>query len=168
MITVRRRLAADMDACVSVLRQVHEHDQYPLVWPADPGAWLSGSRQVAAWVACDAGAACGHVALATPRPGEAAAAWATQLRVDPAELLCVALLFVAPLARGNGTGALLLDTALADARARGKRAALEVVTLNRRAIALYLAKGWRCIGSVRYDWLPPDEEARLFLPPDQG
>jgi ribosomal protein S18 acetylase RimI-like enzyme len=164
-IAVRRRLPADMGACVSVLRQVHELDRYPLVWPADPAAWLSGSRQVAAWVGCQGRAVCGHVALARPHPGEAATAWATQLGAGPDRLLCVCLLFVAPQARGSGAGARLLETALADARARGAGAALEVITLNRHAIALYQAQGWRRIGSVRYDWLPPGEASLLFVAP---
>jgi len=167
-ITVRPRLPADMDACVSVLRQVHEHDRYPLVWPADPAAWLSGSRQLAAWVACTERGICGHVALARPRPGEAATAWAAHLQAEPDTLLCVSVLFVAPLARGSGAGGRMLDTALAGARARGGAAVLEVVTLNPQAIALYRAKGWRPIGSVRYNWLPPGEESLLFISPDHG
>jgi len=50
-VIIRPRLQSDMDACVSLLRQLHEHDNYPLTWPADPHAWLCGNRQVMAWVA---------------------------------------------------------------------------------------------------------------------
>jgi ribosomal protein S18 acetylase RimI-like enzyme len=70
--------------------------------------------------------------------------------------------------RGRGTGNRLLDTALAEAQARGAAAALEVITLNRQAIALYQARGWRHIGSVRYDWLPQNEQSLLFVPPGPG
>jgi GNAT superfamily N-acetyltransferase len=161
---IRPRAPADMDACVSALRQVHEHDGYPLVWPADPAKWLNGDRQVTAWVAGQADAVSGHVAVARPRPESAAAAvWAGNLRVRAEDLLCVTLLFVAPQARAHGTGGRLLDVALADIRARGCAAALEVISLNRKAIALYQARGWRQIGSVPYDWLPPGEQSLLFV-----
>jgi ribosomal protein S18 acetylase RimI-like enzyme len=167
-VSIRPRLPSDMDACVSLLRDVYAQDGYPLAWPADPQAWLSGDRQVAAWIACRAQAICGHVALTRPRAGAAASAWARTLQVHEADLLCISLLFVAPQARGRGTGNRLLDAALAEAQARGAAAALEVITLNRQAIALYQARGWRHIGSVRYDWLPQNEQSLLFVPPDPG
>jgi ribosomal protein S18 acetylase RimI-like enzyme len=138
-----------MDACVSLLLEVHAQDGYPLEWPADPQAWLSGDRQVGAWIACRAQAICGHVALTRPRPGAAASAWARTLQVHEADLLCISLLFVAPQARGRGTGNRLLDTALAEAQARGAAAALEVITLNRQA-------------------LPQNEQSLLFVAPGPG
>jgi GNAT superfamily N-acetyltransferase len=101
-----------MDACVAVLSQVHAQDGYPLVWPASPAGWLSSSRQVAAWVADDAGSIAGHVALAQPHAGEAASAWAGALDARVEDLLCVSLLFVAPQHRGRAIGGLLLDTGL--------------------------------------------------------
>ena len=109
-----------MDACVTVLRQVHAQDGYPLMWPASPAGWISPSRQGAAWVADE---------------------------------------------RGHGIGGLLLSTALRAARARSARAALEVVSLNRHAVALYRAQGWREIGAVSYDWLPEGAQSLLFVPP---
>ncbi len=142
-VAIRARMPADMDACVSLLGQVHERNGYPLVWPADPGAWLSPGRQLAAWVAVEAGVISGHVALTTPQAPAAAAAWAAELRVRAEDLLCVSLLFVAPQATGRGIGKRFLDTALATARARGAAAVLEVVSLNRQAVALYRAQGWR-------------------------
>jgi GNAT superfamily N-acetyltransferase len=130
-----------------------------------PAKWLNGDRQVTAWVFWQADAVSGHVAVAQPRPDSAAAAtWARNLRVRADDLLCVTLLFVAPQARAHGTGGRLLDVALADIRARGSAAALEVISLNRKAIALYQARGWRQIGSVPYDWLPPGEQSLLFVP----
>jgi ribosomal protein S18 acetylase RimI-like enzyme len=73
---------------------------------------------------------------------------------------------VDPRRRGRGTGRALLATALAGARARGAPAALEVISLNREAIALYTAGGWRQAGEVSYDWLPDGERSLLFVPPD--
>jgi GNAT superfamily N-acetyltransferase len=155
-----------MDACVAVLRLVHAQDGYPLSWPANPHAWLSSSRQVAAWVADNAGTISGHVALARPHAGEAASAWADALGVGVEDLVCVSSLFVAPPQRGRRAGSRLLHAALRAARARGACAALEVVSLNRHAVALYRAQGWREIGSVSYDWLPEHAQSLLFVPPD--
>ena len=165
-VIIRPRLQLDMDACVSILRQLHEHDNYPLTWPADPHAWLCGNRQVMAWVASRDEIICGHVALMVPRAGAAATrAWEMSLRAGQSGLLSVTLLFVSPQARGCGIGGRLLDTALTAARARGAAPVLEVITLNRQAIALYQAQGWRRIGSVHYDWLPQDERSLLFAAP---
>jgi GNAT superfamily N-acetyltransferase len=154
-----------MDACVAMLRQVHAQDGYPLIWPASPAGWLGGGGQAAAWVADDAGSISGHVALARPHAGEAASAWAGALSARVDDLLCVSLLFVAPQQRGHGIGTLLLSTALGAVRARGARAALEVVSLNLHAVALYRAQGWQEIGSVSYDWLPEGAQSLLFVPP---
>ena len=63
-VNIRPRLHSDMAGCVCLLGHVHEWDGYPLRWPADPQAWLTDSRQVAAWVAERAGMIAGHVALA--------------------------------------------------------------------------------------------------------
>ena len=168
-VIIRPRLPPDMDACVSLLRQLHEQDNYPLIWPADPHAWLRGNRQVMAWVASRDNAIWGHVALTVPRSGAAATrAWEKSLRVEQPGLLSVVLLFVSPQARGSGIGGRLLDTALTAARAKGAAPVLEVITLNRQAIALYQARGWRRIGSVRYDWLPPDEQSLLFVAPPEN
>ena len=165
-VIIRPRLQSDMDACVSLLRQLHQHDNYPLIWPADPYAWLCGNRQVMAWVASRDEIICGHVALTVPRSGAAATrAWEKSLGVAQPSLLSVALLFVSPQARGCGLGGRLLDTALTAARAKGAAPVLEVITLNGQAIALYQAQGWRRIGSVHYDWLPQNERSLLFVAP---
>lgn len=164
-VSIRLRGGGDMAGCVALLRRVHERDDYPLLWPADPAAWLSGSRQVAAWVADHGGAIRGHVALARAGAGPAAAAWAGALRAAAADVLCVSQLFVDPRQRGLGTGGALLAAALAGARARNAPAALEVISVNRDAVALYRAGGWRQVGEVSYDWLPDGKRSLLFVPP---
>ena len=165
-VLIRPRLQSDMDACVSLLRQLHQHDNYPLIWPADPHAWLCGNRQVMAWVATRDEIICGHIALTVPRSGAAATrVWEKSLRAEQSSLLSITLLFVSPQARGCGTGGRLLDTALTAARAKGAAPVLEVITLNRQAIALYQAQGWQRIGSLHYDWLPQDEQSLLFVAP---
>lgn len=121
---------------------------------------------MAAWVADNAGIISGHVALARPHAGEAAGAWAEALGVRVEDLLCISSLFVAPQERGRRAGSRLLDAALREARARGACAALEVISLNRHAVAPYREQGWREIGSVSYDWLPELTKSLLFVPPD--
>ena len=81
------------------------------------------------------------------------------------DLLGVSLLFVGPQARGGGVGGSLLDTALDEIRAMGAAPVLEVVSLNGHAIALYETRGWRQIGSIRYDWLPEQAQCLLYIGP---
>lgn len=171
--TVRRKRPSDVEACVAGLREVHEHDQYPWRWPTDPAAWLQPAEStMAAWVATEpappdpdpdsqtgadsmsspgAGAGAerivGHVVLrraAGHRDGEALAA-ATGL--DPAGLALIARLWTLPAARGRGTGRRLLAAASDEARARGLRPMLDVVSVNKGAIVLYESEGWTRVGS---------------------
>lgn len=162
---IRARQPSDLDGCVAALWQTHLRDRYPLAWPTDPKAWLTGSRQLRAWVAEDDGAICGHVAITRPAPGEAATAWANELAVVVEALVCVSQLFVAPHARGDGLGGRLLDVALGEIRSMGAAAALEVISPNADAMALYRRHGWREIGFVRYSWLPDPERSLLYIGP---
>jgi GNAT superfamily N-acetyltransferase len=164
-VTVRLRRRSDEDACITLLRHVHEHNGYPLIWPADPGAWLQRPGQLRTWVAERAGSVCGHVALVRPHRGEAATAWVGYLSVPASDLVCVSLLFVGPRAQGAGVGGRLLDTALSEIRAMGAAPVLEVVSLNQQAVALYRGRGWQQIGSVHYDWLPENARCLLYVGP---
>jgi GNAT superfamily N-acetyltransferase len=166
VVGVRDRQPYDLDSCVLALRRVHDTMGYPMVWPADPKAWLTGGRQVCAFVAELDGVICGHVAVARPKPGEAASVWAAEFRVAVGELLCVSLLFVDPHAQGSGLGSRLLDAARTEILHLGATPALEVISLSTRAIELYEARGWRRIGSVGYSWLPEPERSFLYVGPD--
>jgi [ribosomal protein S18]-alanine N-acetyltransferase len=96
-VLIRPRLQSDMDACVSLLRQLHEHDNYALTWPADPHAWLCGNRQVMAWVASRGEIICGHAAITIPVLARRPPAHGKRAcGVEQSGLLSVALLFVAP------------------------------------------------------------------------
>jgi len=164
-VRVRARQPSDLDSCVLVLKRVHDTMRYPMVWPSDPEAWLAGGRQVCAFVAELDGAICGHVAVAWPKPGEAASAWAAEFRVAVGELLCVSLLFVDPQVQGRGVGSCLLDAVRAEILDLGATPALEVISLNTQAIGLYETRGWRRIGSVGYSWLPEPERSFLYVGP---
>jgi GNAT superfamily N-acetyltransferase len=163
--SVRVRTAGDLERCVSLLGLVHGSDGYPRHWPAQPTEWLAPPNQVAAWVAEGDGLLLGHVALARSGKDVAAATWSSALGVPVEELLCVSLLFVSPQARGRGVGRRLLSVAEAAAWERGKRPVLEVVSLDRHAVALYRRCGWREVGAVQRGWLPTGTNALLFAAP---
>jgi GNAT superfamily N-acetyltransferase len=150
------------------LRLVHDEDGYPRNWPSSPLTWLTPDDQVAAWVADDGEQLLGHIAVAEPDASPATAVWSTALEVSPAALLRISLLFVAPFARGRGLGGRLLDTAVRFVGDRGAQPVLEVVSSDRGAVALYTRLGWRQVGRLRPEWLPPPDRALLFVAPEQS
>ncbi|NEB81160.1 GNAT family N-acetyltransferase [Streptomyces sp. SID14478] len=145
---LRDRTAGDLPACVAVLRQVHLADRYPTNWPVDPASWLSESAVEGAWVAERGGQVVGHVALARVSSGDVAPG----LLAPGARALVVGRLFVGPAARGLRCGALLLERAAGEARRRGARAVLDVVTTDTAAVRLYERAGWEFLGAGQQDW----------------
>ena len=80
--------------------------------------------------------------------------------LDEAEL---ANLAVAPEARGNGIGALLLEGALVASEARGSATMyLEVRASNQAAIALYSSHGFAEVGRRRAYYRKPVEDALIL------
>jgi GNAT superfamily N-acetyltransferase len=167
-LVVRRRSEQDLAECVRLLRLVHDEDGYPRNWPPSPRTWLAPDDQVAAWVADDGESLPGHVAVAGPDASPATAVWSAALEVSPAALLRVSLLFVARSVRGRGLGGRLLDTAVHFVRDRGAQPVLEVVSSDPRAVALYTRLGWRQVGSLQPGWLPPPDQALLFVAPQRS
>lgn len=121
------------DPALAVFLQEHLDDMEPTSPPESRHALdLSGLQQphVRLWTATDAGVIVGTVALAALEPGHEEL---KSMRTDP-------------LRRGQGIGALLLDAALADARARGvQRVSLETGSMDFFAPArrLYERAGFR-------------------------
>jgi hypothetical protein len=70
-VQVRTRDAGDLAACVQVLTAVHHVDGYPMTRPADPVAWLSPPRTLAAFVAVDDVDVVGRVLLVSDADGSA-------------------------------------------------------------------------------------------------
>ncbi len=70
------------------------------------------------------------------------------------ETAVVARLFVAPRARGQGIGALLIGRAVAEARRRGLHPVLDVVATDTAAAALYERLGWTLLAAVEQRWSP--------------
>jgi GNAT superfamily N-acetyltransferase len=159
-ITIRHRTSADLRACVELLRQVHERDRYPVNWPADPVAFLTPADELVTWVATGDGVVVGQVMLA-----DAPAGLAEATSIDAQSLVLLRQLFVAPAARGQRIGSQLLDVATAEAAERGRRAALEVLSINVDAIALYERAGWTAVGTTTPHWVPDGLHAVVFLAP---
>lgn len=162
-VLVRERVAGDLAALVPLLREVHERDRYPALWPNDPVGFLEPADGLAAWVALLAGdcpAVLGHVML-TEADRDVAAA----LEVAEHEVALVSRLFVASAARGLGAGGRLLAVAGDHARSLGRSLALEVLSINTDAIALYERSGWTRAGTTTRSWAPPGATALVFRAP---
>jgi GNAT superfamily N-acetyltransferase len=139
LVDIRTRTPDDLAACVEALAEVQAADRYPVHWPDDPGAWLTPGGMTTAWIAVEAGAVLGHVALTRD--------------------LELSRLFVTPAARGRGVAARLLDTARAATPLPLK---LEVSSEGRAAIRFYERSGWRRVGSTRAIWLNAAGEPALL------
>ncbi|MFG2846733.1 GNAT family N-acetyltransferase [Kitasatospora sp. NPDC048296] len=150
---VRRRRAADLADCVRVLDDVHTVDGYPADRPERPAAWLTPDGLLAAWVAEAAGRITGHVGLSRSAPGDAAPGlWSLRTGGRPELTAVIGRLYVAPTARGHGTGAHLLARAVVHARALGLHPVLDVLATDTAAVALYRRLGWTLLGSGEQRW----------------
>ena len=144
---VRRRRDDDLPELVSVLREVHESDGYPVRASAAQPWFLRIEPGALAWVADVEGHAVGHVVM-TPAGADMVPAPLTD---DVAAYAVVGRLFVAAAARASGCGRALLDTACAAARSAGWSPVLEVVE-GSAAVGWYERLGWRQVTSVRSVW----------------
>ncbi|MFD7920068.1 GNAT family N-acetyltransferase [Streptomyces sp. NPDC059740] len=149
---LRPRTAADLEACVAALAEVHARDGYPTRWPADPAGWLAGTGVLDARVAVVGGRVVGHVALHRPAPDDSAPAlWSAHSGQGPEGTAVVGRLFVSPAGRGGGLGGLLLAEAARQARSRGRRAVLDVVAAD-PAATFYARLGWTPLGLTEQHW----------------
>lgn len=139
---IRPKQGGDAGGCLTLLLAVHHADGYPRYWPPDPAAFVTSSREIAAWVAVEQGRIVGHVALhqASTDPTSRSAQRATGL--PPDQLALVARLLVDPTMRRAGVGRQLLTKATEHAAANGQHAILDVVQDAMAPIALYEAAGW--------------------------
>ncbi|SCE32339.1 L-amino acid N-acyltransferase YncA [Streptomyces sp. PpalLS-921] len=153
--SVRRRTDRDLHACAEVLAQVHARDGYPVNWPAEASAWLSQPALTAAWVAELDGRLVGHVGLSRSTAGDLAPElWSARAGVGADETAVISRLFVAPSARGRGTGASLMARAVEEARNRGLHPVLDVVADDTEAVALYERLGWQLLATTEQQWGP--------------
>lgn len=133
---IRPRTAADLDACVRLLAEVHQSAGYPMNWPTDPAGWLSPPEALGCWVLTLDDEIAGH--LIVTAEGSVSA--------------LVERLFVDPARTGSGLGRLLLEYAIAFAGEQGRRLTLDVVDSRHGAVGFYLKAGWRETGRTPIDW----------------
>jgi GNAT superfamily N-acetyltransferase len=145
-VIIRSRGENDLAECVAILAEVHRRDGYPMAWPDDPADFLAEPEFLGAWVAIVDGRLAGHVVLAPPGTGDAAAALLGR------DAVMVSRLFVASAARGRGVGAALLEHAAREAHQRALHPVLDVLAINSAPIAFYERMGWRLLGTGEAQW----------------
>jgi GNAT superfamily N-acetyltransferase len=147
-VLVRLRTEADEEECLRLAEAVRLADGYPVHVAGSLRDFLVSQDAIRAWVAVRGEEIVGHVALHR-RSSDAVVEFASGQLDWPADRLgVVARLLVAPDARRQGLGRLLLATAEQEALARGLRPVLDVVVTHRMAIQLYEACGWVRAGAV--------------------
>ncbi|MGW6915215.1 GNAT family N-acetyltransferase [Kitasatospora sp. NPDC054939] len=152
---IRPREQTDLDACVRVLRAVHDGDGYPVNWPDDPQLWLTQPSRLGTWVAELDGRVVGHVGLCRSAPGDLAPQEWSRRTGRPVEAAAVvSRLYVSPQARGHGIGARLLAQAVRAARADGLHPVLDVLATDTAAAELYRRAGWSLLATVEDEWGP--------------
>lgn len=156
---IRSRSENDLAECVATLAEVHRRDGYPMAWPDDPAGFLAESDFLGAWVAIMDGRLAGHVALAPPGSGDAAA---TLLGPDAA---MVSRLFVASAARRRGVGARLLAHAAREAHQRDLHPVLDVLATSSVSVAFYERMGWSLLGTGEAQWGPNQVTVRSYAGP---
>lgn len=146
---LRDRSSSDLPELVTLLRRVHEMDNYPTVWPADPTGWLLNVNSLGAWVAESDGRIAAHVSLDRTGAGARTDVWVHATGHPPDDLAEITRLFIAPTHRGAGIGHLLLRHAVQIAHDLGLWPVLDVRHDGRtEASRLYAAAGWRLVGTA--------------------
>jgi GNAT superfamily N-acetyltransferase len=131
------RSASHLTQCIPILAELHEQDDYPVVWPSDPATWLTGEHFLGAWVAMDGNTLLGHVGLKFSQLG------------DGTEVGEIFRLFVAPKVQRSGVGKALLQHGVNELRLRELLPTLRVVVEIGQVAAIYEHLGWRLHSSRR-------------------
>jgi len=137
--------------------------RWPLPFPVED--FLVRDHEQAAWVAELNGTVAGHVMVASVESELSATVFCG--RTGCTEPAVVSVMFVGDGVRGRGVGGVLLETAVAWARERGRVPVLDVVPVPDTALGFYRHRGWVEIGRRWVDWLPADHPhvLSLALPP---
>lgn len=166
-VLVRVRRDDDLAEAAAGLAVVHVTDGYPVEGVSDPVGWLSPAGMVGAWVAEVDGRVVGHVAVGRGGAGEVAVRmWVERSGADPDQVGVLARFFVVPEARGLAAGTALVEAATADARARGVRLVLDVLTKDTAAIRLYRRLGWTELGPAVHRFASGEVDALCFVSPE--
>ncbi|WP_338748918.1 GNAT family N-acetyltransferase [Janibacter alittae] len=150
--------------------------RHPLPYPAEQ--FIQRPRISSAWVAEIDERPVGHIAISTPADparleggdADVVRAWERGHGRPHDELGEVAVFFTATAARGTGTGAALLATAVESLREQGLAPCLDVVPTCTAAMRLYRRAGWHEVGRVRPGWLSPQapDVIAMVLPAGDG
>lgn len=171
---VRARTEADVPALCEVLAAQQPGSRYPLCGPLPfpVEEFIARDSEEQAWAAEVDERAVGHVAIVgiVERDDGIARCGIEAAGTGIDGLACVSVLFVGRDLQGHGIGGVLLDTAVAWARERGRVPVLDVVQRDGAAVDVYRHRGWREVGQARPAWLPDTEPPVLLmiLPPDHG
>lgn len=148
---VRARLDDDLPALAEILVRVHAQDGYPVEGVADPVAWLTPERQIAAWTADLDGEPIGQAALTTADPlDDAARIWHEVTGGDVSALAIPVRLFIDPARRKHGAASHLLHAIQVHAAEHRLDLAFDVMLKDSDAIRLYEARGCVRIGTLTH------------------
>lgn len=164
---VRARSDTDIPTLCAVLAAQQQDSGYPLRWPLPfpVEEFVARDSEEQAWVAEVDGRPVGHVAIVgiVERNDGIARCWTEAAGVGIDELACVSVLFVDRDVQGQGIGGVLLATAVAWARGRGRVPVLDVVQRDGVAAEVYRHSGWQEVGQARPAWLRDAEPPVLLM-----
>jgi GNAT superfamily N-acetyltransferase len=148
---VRPREDGDLTELAEILVRVHARDGYPVEGVADPRAWITPPRELAAWTALFDGRPIGHIALTQATDDDdAAELWHRTTTRNITELAIPVRLFVDPQHRYLGAGTRLMASVHEYATAHGLAVAFDVMLKDRDAIRLYEKIGCQRIGTITH------------------
>lgn len=149
MLEVRPRQQGDLEDLADILVRVHARDGYPVEGVADPVAWLSAPRQIAAWTALVDGRPVGQTVLTKASDTDGVAQiWHDHSGGNVEDLAIPARLFIDPVARSKGAASRLLQEIRTYARHLDLALAFDVMLKDSAAIRLYEALGCTKIGTL--------------------
>ena len=138
---IRSRRDSDVAVLADLLIEQQRVSRYPYRWPLPFPAehFLVREHEQAAWVAELDGTVVGHVMVASVESELSATVFCG--RTNCTEPAVVSAMFVGDGVRGRGVGGVLLETAVAWARERGRVPVLDVVPVPDTALGFYYHHG---------------------------
>ena len=141
-VVIRAREAGDLPQLAEVLALCARTRRLSGRRRANPTAWLTPPRELAAWTALYDGQPIGHISLTqASETDDAARLWQSATGGDLAQLAVPVRLFVDPPHRQRGAGTLLMQAAQKYATTRNLAIAFDVMLKDKDAIRLYEAAG---------------------------
>lgn len=145
---IRSRKTADLPPLAEILIRVHARDGYPVEGVSHPIAWLTPSRQIAAWTALLNDRIIGQIAVKKAEHDDVAITWQEVTGRGIEELAIPARLFIDPDYRRKGAGKSLLRACREFAENEGLHIAFDVMLKDQAAITLYESEGYTKIGTA--------------------